>query len=71
MFSPESANQTAIGTVREVIRARLRRITGPFLLRRLKTDRTVIDDLPEKFEVRQPAAERFIVEHGSPIIELF
>ena len=33
--------------------ARLRRITGPFLLRRLKTDRTVIDDLPEKFEVRQ------------------
>src|SRR5437588_11896003 len=28
MFSPESANQTAIGTVREVIRARLRRITS-------------------------------------------
>jgi SNF2 family DNA or RNA helicase len=32
---------------------RLRRITGPFLLRRLKTDRSVLDDLPEKFEVRQ------------------
>ncbi len=28
--------------------ARLRDITGPFVLRRLKTDRTIIDDLPEK-----------------------
>ena len=30
---------------------RLRRITGPFVLRRLKTDRTIIDDLPEKLEM--------------------
>ncbi|MFC5947131.1 DEAD/DEAH box helicase [Pseudonocardia lutea] len=31
----------------------LRRITRPYLLRRLKTDPTVIDDLPEKIEIRQ------------------
>ena len=30
--------------------ALLRRITGPFVLRRLKTDRTIIDDLPDKIE---------------------
>ena len=30
----------------------LRRITGPFLLRRLKTDRSIIDDLPEKLEMK-------------------
>ncbi|MEV6931579.1 DEAD/DEAH box helicase, partial [Dactylosporangium sp. NPDC051485] len=33
--------------------ARLRRVTRPFLLRRVKTDRAVIADLPEKFERRQ------------------
>jgi hypothetical protein len=33
-------------------RDRLRRATGPFVLRRLKTDRTVIADLPEKIEGR-------------------
>jgi hypothetical protein len=33
--------------------ARLRRVTGPFLLRRLKTDPTVIGDLPEKIEMKQ------------------
>ena len=31
-------------------RERLRRATGPFVLRRLKTDRSVIADLPEKVE---------------------
>ena len=31
---------------------RLRRITGPFILRRLKTDETIISDLPEKLETR-------------------
>lgn len=30
---------------------RLRRMIQPFLLRRLKTDRTIIRDLPEKFEI--------------------
>ncbi|MER7007570.1 SNF2-related protein [Dactylosporangium sp. NPDC000555] len=32
---------------------RLRRVTRPFLLRRVKTDRAVIADLPEKLERRQ------------------
>jgi len=32
--------------------ARLRRATGPFILRRLKTDRDIISDLPEKMEMR-------------------
>lgn len=31
--------------------ARLKRLTGPFLLRRLKTDRTIITDLPDKMEM--------------------
>ena len=32
---------------------RLRRITTPFVLRRLKTDRSIIDDLPDKIEVTE------------------
>jgi len=32
---------------------RLRRITRPYVLRRLKTDPTIIDDLPEKIEIKQ------------------
>jgi len=31
---------------------RLRRTTGPFILRRLKSDRGIISDLPEKIEMR-------------------
>ncbi len=31
---------------------RLKRVTGPFLLRRLKTDRSIIADLPEKMEMK-------------------
>jgi len=31
---------------------RLKRITGPFVLRRLKTDRTIICDLPDKLEMK-------------------
>jgi SNF2 family DNA or RNA helicase len=31
---------------------RLRRITGPFILRRLKTDKSIISDLPEKLEMK-------------------
>jgi SNF2 family DNA or RNA helicase len=31
---------------------RLRRITGPFILRRLKTDRAIISDLPDKLEMK-------------------
>ena len=32
--------------------ARLRRLTGPFILRRLKTDKSIIADLPEKQEMK-------------------
>jgi len=31
---------------------RLKRITGPFILRRLKTDKTIISDLPDKQEMK-------------------
>ncbi|MEU8318523.1 DEAD/DEAH box helicase [Nonomuraea sp. NPDC048881] len=31
----------------------LKRATGPFILRRLKTDRSVISDLPEKIEIKE------------------
>ena len=33
--------------------ARLRHITGPFVLRRLKTDRSIIADLPDKLEMKE------------------
>ncbi len=33
--------------------ARLRQITGPFVLRRLKTDRLIIADLPDKLEMKE------------------
>jgi hypothetical protein len=32
--------------------ARLRRLTGPFVLRRLKTDKAILADLPEKMEMK-------------------
>ena len=35
----------------ELAAARLRRLTQPFILRRLKTDRSIISDLPEKLEM--------------------
>jgi SNF2 family DNA or RNA helicase len=31
---------------------RLKRVTGPFILRRLKTDKTIISDLPDKQEMK-------------------
>jgi len=31
---------------------KLKRVTGPFILRRLKTDKTIIADLPEKMEMK-------------------
>jgi SNF2 family DNA or RNA helicase len=34
------------------VAARLKRITGPFILRRLKTDKSIIADLPEKMEMK-------------------
>ena len=32
---------------------RLKRITGPFVLRRVKTDPAIIDDLPDKVEIKE------------------
>jgi hypothetical protein len=34
----------------EIATELLRRVTGPFVLRRLKSDRSIIDDLPDKIE---------------------
>jgi SNF2 family DNA or RNA helicase len=32
---------------------RLRRVTRPYILRRLKTDKSIIDDLPDKIEIKE------------------
>ena len=45
-FIPIQAEQDAEAA------ARLKQITGPFILRRLKTDKSVIADLPEKMEMK-------------------
>jgi hypothetical protein len=45
-FVPIQASRDADAT------ARLKRLTGPFILRRLKTDRSIIADLPAKMEMR-------------------
>ncbi|WP_253905680.1 DEAD/DEAH box helicase [Arthrobacter sp. H5] len=37
----------------ETAAARMRAITRPYLLRRVKTDPAIIDDLPEKIEIKQ------------------
>jgi SNF2 family DNA or RNA helicase len=39
-------------TADEEAAARLRQITGPFILRRLKTDKSIISDLPDKLEMK-------------------
>jgi SNF2 family DNA or RNA helicase len=45
-FVPIQANRDP-GAVK-----RLKRLTGPFILRRLKTDKSIISDLPEKMEMK-------------------
>ena len=45
-FVPIQANRDPEAT------ERLKRLTGPFLLRRLKTDKAIITDLPEKLEMK-------------------
>jgi SNF2 family DNA or RNA helicase len=55
--SAESFQRTFAGAIErwqdEATAARLRALTGPFILRRLKTDKTIIQDLPEKNEMRE------------------
>ncbi len=46
-FVPIQANHD------EAAASRLQKATGPFILRRVKTDRSIIDDLPDKRETRQ------------------
>ncbi len=36
-----------------VVAEQLKALTGPFILRRLKTDKTIISDLPEKMEMKE------------------
>ncbi len=56
--------------------ARFRRVTAPFLLRRLKTDRSIITDLPEKIEqdqlcqltAEQSALYESVVREGLEVI---
>ena len=38
---------------REDAAGRLRTLTGPFILRRLKTDKSIISDLPDKLEMKE------------------
>ena len=45
-FVPIQANRDEEAT------RRLKSLTGPFILRRLKTDKTIISDLPEKMEMK-------------------
>ena len=45
-FVPIQANRDESAMVR------LKSLTGPFLLRRMKTDRSIISDLPEKMEMK-------------------
>ncbi|MBL8369220.1 MAG: DEAD/DEAH box helicase [Candidatus Accumulibacter sp.] len=55
---------------------RFRRVTAPFLLRRLKSDRTIIDDLPDKIEqdqycslsAAQSALYESVVQEGLRVI---
>ncbi|MFL0195734.1 DEAD/DEAH box helicase [Clostridium sp. WILCCON 0269] len=52
--------------------AKLRNIINPFILRRLKTDKNVIADLPEKVEIREYAAlsKKQIVLYNKLVKEL-
>lgn len=52
--------------------ARLRRLIGPYVLRRLKTDRSIIADLPEKVEMKSYAelSRRQVVLYRALVDEL-
>ncbi len=52
--------------------ARLRRLISPYILRRLKTDKTVISDLPEKMEMKTYAhlSKKQVILYKNMIMEL-
>ncbi len=64
----EAAKQMAAGRGY----APLRRLMGPYLLRRLKTDRRVIADLPEKIEMQSPCnlVKKQAVLYGKLVAQL-
>jgi SNF2 family DNA or RNA helicase len=70
-FVPIQANRDAEAA------GRLKRLTGPFLLRRLKTDKSIIADLPDKLEMKvfcnltreQASLYAAVVEETSRAIE--
>lgn len=70
-FVPIQANRDADAA------GRLKRLTGPFLLRRLKTDKSIIADLPDKLEMKvfcnltreQASLYAAVVEETSRAIE--
>ncbi len=70
-FVPIQANHDAEAA------GRLKRLTGPFLLRRLKTDKSIIADLPDKLEMKvfcnltreQASLYAAVVEETSRAIE--
>ncbi len=52
--------------------ARLRKIIGPYILRRLKTDKSVINDLPEKVEMKTyaPLAKKQVLLYGNLVQDI-
>jgi non-specific serine/threonine protein kinase len=52
--------------------ARLRRLIGPYILRRMKTDRAIITDLPDKVEMKvfAPLSKRQVVLYSALVEEL-
>ncbi len=52
LLGTESAFERAVEGEEGPDTGLVRRMTGPFVLRRLKTDRSIIADLPEKLEMR-------------------
>jgi len=77
-------NPGLLGTVEEFSRftrklnrdasgyARLKKVVGPYILRRLKTDKTVISDLPEKIEMKTYAelSRRQVVLYEDLVMQL-
>jgi SNF2 family DNA or RNA helicase len=68
----EFANYTKILKDGNADYSKLRAVVNPFILRRLKTDKTVIDDLPEKMEIKAYATltKKQVVLYNGLVMEL-
>jgi SNF2-related domain/SNF2 Helicase protein/Helicase conserved C-terminal domain len=62
----------ALASQEHVSYAPLRRLTGPYILRRLKTDKSVIADLPDKTEVKAfcPLTKKQAALYQAAVVEL-